>query len=57
MGGTIFIGGFCIAVASNQKGRDVVTQASQITFLKSAKGKASDGSGTAGERWEANLFL
>ena len=27
------------AVASNQKGRDVVTQASQITFLKSAKGK------------------
>lgn len=30
---------FAFAVASNQKGRDVVTQASQITFLKSAKGK------------------
>ncbi len=40
MGGTIFtLADFAFAVASNQKGRDVVTQASQITFLKSAKGK------------------
>ena len=39
-GGTIFtLADFAFAVASNQKGRDVVTQASQITFLKSAKGK------------------
>ena len=35
MGGTIFtLADFAFAVASNQKGRDVVTQASQITFLK-----------------------
>ena len=40
MGGAIFtLADFAFAVASNQKGRDVVTQASQITFLKSAKGK------------------
>lgn len=40
MGGTIFtLADFAFAVASNQRGRDVVTQASQITFLKSAKGK------------------
>ena len=40
MGGTIFtLADFAFAVASNQNGRDVVTQASQITFLKSAKGK------------------
>ena len=40
MGGTIFtLADFAFPVASNQKGRDVVTQASQITFLKSAKGK------------------
>lgn len=40
MGGTIFtLADFAFAVASNQKGRDVVTQASQITFLKAAKGK------------------
>lgn len=40
MGGTIFtLADFAFAVAANQKGRDVVTQASQITFLKAAKGK------------------
>lgn len=40
MGGTIFtLADFAFAVASNKNGRDVVTQASQITFLKSAKGK------------------
>ena len=40
MGGTIFtLADFAFAVASNQRGRAVVTQASQITFLKSARGK------------------
>ena len=40
MGGAVFtLADFAFAVASNQKGRDVVTQASQITFLKSAQGK------------------
>ncbi|MDY3014140.1 MAG: PaaI family thioesterase [Evtepia sp.] len=40
MGGTVFtLADFAFAVASNQEGRDVVTQASQITFLKSARGK------------------
>ena len=40
MGGTIFtLADFAFAVAANQRGRDVVTQASQVTFLKSAKGK------------------
>lgn len=40
MGGTMFtLADFAFAVAANQRGRDVVTQASQITFLKSAQGK------------------
>ena len=40
MGGTIFtLADFAFAVAANQRGRDVVTQASQITFLKTAQGK------------------
>ena len=40
MGGTIFtLADFAFAVASNQRGRAVVTQASQITFLKTARGK------------------
>ena len=40
MGGTIFtLADFAFAVASNQKGRDVVTQASQITFLQVKDGK------------------
>ena len=40
MGGAVFtLADFAFAVAANQKGRDVVTQASQITFLQSAKGK------------------
>lgn len=40
MGGAIFtLADFAFAVAANQEGRDVVTQASQITFLKPAKGK------------------
>lgn len=40
MGGTIFtLADFAFAVAANQQGRDVVTQASQITFLKSAQGR------------------
>lgn len=40
MGGTVFtLADFAFAVAANQRGRDVVTQASQVTFLKSAKGK------------------
>lgn len=39
MGGVIFtLADFAFAVASNQKGKSVVTQASQITFLTSAKG-------------------
>ena len=39
MGGAIFtLADFAFAVAANQ-GRDVVTQASQITFLKAAQGK------------------
>ena len=39
MGGAIFtLADFAFAVAANQ-GRDVVTQASQITFLKAAHGK------------------
>lgn len=38
MGGAIFtLADFAFAVAANQ-GRDVVTQASQITFLKAAQG-------------------
>ena len=40
MEGTMFtLADFAFAVAANQRGRDVVTQASQITFLKSAQGK------------------
>ena len=40
MGGAVFtLADFAFAVAANQEGRDVVTQASQITFLKPAKGK------------------
>ena len=40
MGGAVFtLADFAFPVAANQRGRDVVTQASQITFLKSAKGK------------------
>ena len=40
MGGTVLtLADFAFAVAANQRGRDVVTQASQVTFLKSAKGK------------------
>lgn len=40
MGGTMFtLADFAFAVAANQRGRDVVTQASQVTFLKAAKGK------------------
>lgn len=40
MGGAVFtLADFAFAVAANQRGRDVVTQASQITFLKSAQGK------------------
>lgn len=40
MGGVIFtLADFAFAVASNQHGKSVVTQASQITFLTSAKGK------------------
>ena len=39
MGGAIFtLADFAFAVAANQS-RDVVTQASQITFLKAAQGK------------------
>lgn len=39
MGGTVFtLADSAFAVASNQEGRDVVTQASQITFLKPAEG-------------------
>lgn len=40
MGGAIFtLADHAFAVASNQEGREVVTQASQITFLQHAKGK------------------
>ena len=40
MGGTMFtLADFAFAVAANQNGRAVVTQASQITFLKPAAGK------------------
>lgn len=40
MGGAVFtLADFAFAVAANQEGRDVVTQASQITFLMPAKGK------------------
>ena len=40
MGGAVFtLADFAFAVAANQEGRDVVTQASHITFLKPAKGK------------------
>ena len=40
MGGTLFtLPDLVFGVAPNHHGRDVVTQASQITFLKSAKGK------------------
>ena len=40
MGGTMFtLADFAFAVASNQNGREVVTQASQITFLTPARGK------------------
>lgn len=39
MGGAVFtLADFAFAVAANQEGRDVVTQASQITFLKPAQG-------------------
>ena len=48
MGGTIFtLADFAFAVASNQRGRAVVTQASQITFLKSARGKHLTANGSA----------
>lgn len=40
MGGVLFtLADFAFAVASNQNGRQVVTQASQITFLTPAAGK------------------
>ena len=40
MGGVLFtLADFAFAVASNQNGREVVTQASQITFLTPARGK------------------
>lgn len=40
MGGAVFtLADFAFAVASNQNGREVVTQAAQITFLKPAQGK------------------
>lgn len=40
MGGAVFtLADFAFAVAANQRGRDVVTQASQVTFLKAAQGK------------------
>jgi len=40
MGGVMFtLADFAFAVASNQDGREVVTQASQITFLTPARGK------------------
>ena len=40
MGGAVFtLADFAFAVAANQEGRDVVTQASQVTFLKAARGK------------------
>lgn len=40
MGGATFtLADHAFAVASNQEGREVVTQASQITFLSPAKGK------------------
>ena len=40
MGGVLFtLADFAFAVAANQNGREVVTQASQITFLTPAKGK------------------
>ena len=39
MGGVLFtLADFAFAVASNQNGRQVVTQASQITFLTPARG-------------------
>lgn len=39
MGGVMFtLADFAFAVAANQNGREVVTQASQITFLTPAKG-------------------
>ena len=40
MGGAAFtLADFAFAVSANQNGREVVTQASQITFLTPAKGK------------------
>lgn len=40
MGGVMFtLADFAFAVAANQDGREVVTQASQITFLTPARGK------------------
>ncbi len=40
MGGAVFtLADFAFAVAANQNGRKVVTQASQVTFLKPAQGK------------------
>ena len=40
MGGAVFtLADFAFAVAANQEGRDVVTQASQVTFLKAARVK------------------
>ena len=40
MGGAVFtLADFAFAVAANQEGRDVVTQASQVTFQKAARGK------------------
>lgn len=40
MGGAMFtLADFAFAVAANQNGREVVTQASQITFLTPARGK------------------
>lgn len=40
MGGVMFtLADFAFAVAANQNGKSVVTQASQVTFLTAAKGK------------------
>lgn len=40
MGGVMFtLADFAFAVAANQNGKSVVTQASQVTFLAAAKGK------------------
>ena len=58
MGGTIFtLADFAFAVAANQRGRDVVTQASQITLPEICSGIAPDCGSQTGEGRQAHLFL